>query len=222
MYGFGTRKPTTVATPENPVKEISVGTVGTAYDPNDPQDYIWRMNAKIAAGQTPTQEEYYNIQKANAAISSPKGDPEAMITSELEQRQAELDELRAKKDKDDAELIRQKEIELKNKYDILRAEQEKSAQREKTVTQQSTSFSGFGRSTFSADQQVEIQKRADRALEALTAKEQLELEAYRMELEGAEPESIATVKARINELNDTATALKQQAIENAANISAQQ
>jgi len=223
LYGFGRKEPT-VATAENPVVDINLGGDAAAheFDASDPQDFLFRMDAKRAVGGTLSENEIYNYlraQKANASL--PGQDPQSMVQTNIDSENARLAELQAKKAKDDSDLMAIKELQLKKKFEIMRQDQTDSADREKKVTQSATSFSGFGRSTFSADQQVEIQKRADRAIEALGAQEQLELEAYRMQLAGAEPEAMEVIRTRISEMQQLAAELKADAIRNAAEMSDQ-
>jgi hypothetical protein len=63
--------------------------------------------------------------------------------------------------------IEAKQKELDAKYGQLRAAAADAGQRERSAAQEATSFSGFGRSTFNADQQVQIEAKTSRAIQQL-------------------------------------------------------
>ena len=63
------RKAATVATAQNPVVDVNPNQDSLVFDINDPQDYLDRLQARTAlTGQQLTQEEYYNMLKAQRAI----------------------------------------------------------------------------------------------------------------------------------------------------------
>lgn len=55
--GYAIRKPPTVATPEDPVKNFNVGSL--VYDETNPEDYLLKLKAKTATGKSPTEQEIY-------------------------------------------------------------------------------------------------------------------------------------------------------------------
>ena len=69
------------------------GDESLAYDPANPQDYIWRLQAKTASGKKPTQDELYYAQKASYDLQQSQAgeakDPYAEYIAGLEAQMAE-------------------------------------------------------------------------------------------------------------------------------------
>ena len=71
LYWFN-RKDSTVATSSNPVISKTY-TNDLTYDPNNPEDYLMRLNARTStSGKAPTETEYYNAMLANKAMQAKK------------------------------------------------------------------------------------------------------------------------------------------------------
>ena len=63
------RKAPTVATPSNPVINTQVVS-NLAYDPNDPEDFLLRTQAKAQSGGKLSEQEYYDALRAQKALQS--------------------------------------------------------------------------------------------------------------------------------------------------------
>lgn len=111
-----------------------------------------------------------------------------------------------------------KRKELEAKYGALRDQASSAGERQRDAAQTSTSFSGFGRSTFNADQQVEIQKNTNRAMSQLEYAKQAELQAYEAELAGADAEALAPMYEAIGQAQQAAGQFQLDAIKQANDI----
>lgn len=121
-------------------------------------------------------------------------------TSIIAQQQQEKAQREAELKARDAELMSSEERRLQAIYDQRKADAVQAGQRQKETVQGALSFSGFGRSTFNADQQAQIQQSVDRATQALDAERSLAFEKYRMEVNGATQEELQGYNNRIAQL----------------------
>lgn len=185
------RATATVATPGNPLLIKQPGATNLEYDPNNPQDFIYKMNARKAAGGKVTEQDMYNYQIAYDAQKKSAGEPTDPYQAWIQQQQ---DALKAQQDAQMSEREKAKQIkqqELDAKYGNLRASAEEAGKRQAEAGQKATSFSGFGRSTFNADQQAQIGQQTGNALAQLENAKQLELQAWEAEQNGADVEALA-------------------------------
>lgn len=112
-------------------------------------------------------------------------------------------------------------------YEKRKAETLEAWKRRQDQVQTATSFSWFGRSTFNADQQAQIQKEAEQAISLDQQEMQLALDKYRRQLEGATAEELQGYDERINDLQGQSMqfkmaqydAINQYNQQNASNIS---
>lgn len=56
------------------------------YDPNDPEDYLMKLQARSITGKTPTEQEYYQALQAQKALQSRQ-------STMSNPRQSQLDDL---------------------------------------------------------------------------------------------------------------------------------
>lgn len=183
---YALRNKPTVATPENPVRDASIQS-GFEYDPNNPEDYLMKLNARIqTTGRKPSETEYYNAMLANKALSDKKAAGlENPYEQQLTELQAKIDaenELESGRDK--SELDAYKNM-IKSQYESQREEAARAGQKQKEAAQWVYSFSWFGRSTKAADTAVDIQRQTDQAIQAVNMAEQAAIAAKQAELEGA-------------------------------------
>ncbi len=222
------RKPATVATPINPVisKNIGGGFVPNTsdidvMDKKGLQEYIDAYSVKSKFGSV-KEEDAIKAVKAQRMLND-------MISSEQVATANPYEELIAQQEAERATTAQSlqdkftqgktaKEQELKIKYDQMRADQLQAWERQRAAAQSATSVSWFGRSTFNADQQVQIQKQTDDAVNQLTAAQQAEQIRYEMELQWASGEVLASLDKNIAELKTKATEAQAKALSEATRI----
>lgn len=222
------RKPATVATPINPVisKNIGGGFVPNtsdidAMDKKGLQEYIDAYSVKSKFGSV-KEEDAIKAVKAQRMLND-------MISSEQVATANPYEELIAQQEAERAATAQSlqdkftqgktaKEQELKIKYDQMRADQLQAWERQRAAAQSATSVSWFGRSTFNADQQVQIQKQTDDAVNQLTAAQQAEQLRYEMELQWASGNVLSSLDKNIAELKTKATEAQAKALSEATRI----
>ncbi len=222
------RKPATVATPINPVisKNIGGGFVPNtsdidAMDKKGLQEYIDAYSVKSKFGSV-KEEDAIKAVKAQRMLND-------MISSEQVATANPYEELIAQQEAERAATAQSlqdkftqgktaKEQELKIKYDQMRADQLQAWERQRAAAQSATSTSWFGRSTFNADQQVQIQKQTDDAVNQLTAAQQAEQLRYEMELQWASGNVLSSLDKNIAELKTKATEAQAKALSEATRI----
>lgn len=202
-YWFSSRQEPTVATPENPVVSKTM-TDNLEYDPNNPEDYLMRLQSRISTtGVKPNETEYYNMLQAQKAMQQSQlqtnpyqTDLDRMLAEQQTQRQAE-----AGRDKDVLDAYIK---DLEAQYWSQREELLASGERQRSAAQNVYSFSGFGRSTAAADKMAEIQKWTDSAINSLNAAKEAAIAAKRAELAWADSETLAALNDRIQQYQDAA------------------
>lgn len=165
-----------------------------------------------------TESDIYNYQLATSAqqqTTAKTGDPYAGYIAQL---QSQLEAQQGVQETEMETALEAKMRELDAKYGILRGETTQAGRREKEAGQAATSFSGFGRSTFNADQQVEIQRRTNNALNQLEAAKQVELAMFRAEQSGASAEALAPMQEALQKAQDAAAQYQIDAIKAANDI----
>jgi hypothetical protein len=182
------RKSPTVATTANPVisKTIGSGTTVDYNDRNSLQDFIDTYNVKSKFGTVKEADALEAVKaqrKLNELIAAEQRSKAETnpYESNIASAQAERDAFQAQQRStfDAGKLAKQQELD--NKYSMLKAQQEEAGRRQSEAAQRSTSTSGFGRSTFNADQQVGIAKETNSALAQLEGAKQAELARWEAE-----------------------------------------
>lgn len=209
----------TVATPSNPVQNFTVSTL--AYDPNNPWDFIKKINARKAIWGKLNESDIYNYQVALEAQQKAQTDmTQNPFADQLASQNALIEETKASQMSAREKQIAQKQQELDAKYWALTTAAQQAGEREKGAAQRSTSFSWFGRSTFNAEQQVQIEQSTNQALQQLEAAKQMELQAYQAELEGADAETLSSMYDQITKTQEAANKRQLEAIAKTAEINA--
>lgn len=202
--------PRKVATTDEPVlKRTTTPTSGTlgstsadfsdlqAMDKAGLEDFVDTMNIQMRLGQKPTESDLVRLGKAQRLLWSTEAslleaDPaEAKRLRRAEQaivdtrRQTTQDRLKAMRDFESAEMqaFRRREGELQ--------EQAKDLQE---ASQQALSFSGFGRSTFAAEQAADIQKKTNMLLNELAAERDLRIRLEEARLREADEATISRLE----------------------------
>lgn len=223
------RKPATVATPQNPVisKNIGWGFVPNTSD-IDNMDRAWLQNfidtysVKAKFG-TIKEEDAIKAVKAQRMLNEMiNKEATTNVANPYQDIIAQQEQARAQKEQQlmsQAETWRAaKQRELDAKYRAMQEQQIAAWQRQREAAQLATSTTWFGRSTFNADQQVQIQKETDNAVAQLNAAKEAELIKYEMELQWATWEALASLDQNIAELKQKAMDAQVKALNEAQRI----
>ncbi len=214
------RKAATVATAQNPVVDVNTNQDSLIYDANDPQDFLDRLQARTAlTWQQLTQEEYYNMLKAQRAIQQQQyQNPYEEYMKQLQQQLAEAQEREKQRD---AQALQAYTDNLTTQYNSLISDQTKQWEASKTAAQNVYSFSGFGRSSAAANKQAEIQDTTNKAIQALNQQKLAEIELKRAELEWADGDELTYLKTQMDTLSQATTQWQLQALSQMAEANAQ-
>ena len=213
------RKAATVATAQNPVVETNPNMESLQFDINDPQDYLDRLQARTAlTWQQLTQEEYYNMLKAQRAIQQQQY--KNPYEDYLKQLQQQLQEAQARERQRDEQALSAYQNRLNSEYGNLINQQTSMWNASKTAAQNVYSFSGFGRSSAAANKQAEIQESTNSAIQALNQQKLAEIELKRAELEWADGDELTYLKNQMNTYNQAATQWQLQALSQMAEANA--
>ena len=126
--------------------------------------------------------------------------PSTAITDEQARLTKERDDYRTKLDARSSDVIAAKQAELESSYAQQKSELRQAGEREREAAQSVLSFSGFGRSTYSAQQQADIQAKTEANMRILDDKKALELEKFKAEQAGANEKLLAAYDTQINNL----------------------
>ena len=213
------RKAATVATAQNPVVETNPNMESLQFDINDPQDYLDRLQARTAlTWQQLTQEEYYNMLKAQRAIQQQQY--KNPYEDYLKQLQQQLADAQARERQRDEQALSAYTNRLNSEYSNLISQQNQMWEASKSAAQNVYSFSGFGRSSAAANKAAEIQDSTNRAIQALNQQKLAEIELKRAELEWADGDELTYLKNQMNTYNQAATQWQLQALSQMAEANA--
>ena len=200
---YSQRAKPTVATAQQPV--ISKTTNNSLiYDPNDPEDYLMKLQARGVTGKTPTEQEYYQAlqaQKALQARQTNSANPLQSQMDELIRQQQEQRGLESGRDTNELDAYRKQ---LDQQYGVQRDELLASWDRQRSAAQNVYSFSWFGRSTVAANKMTEIQKWIDWSISSLNAAKEAAIAAKKAELEWADSETLSALNSRVQQYQDAA------------------
>ena len=213
------RKAATVATAQNPVVDVNPNQDSLVYDINDPQDYLDRLQARTAlTGQQLTQEEYYNMLKAQRAIQQKQY--QNPYEDYMKQLQQQIQEAQLRERQRDEQALQAYQSRLDSQYGDLINQQRQWWQASMTAAQNVYSFSGFGRSSAAANKAAEIQESTNNAIQALNQQKLAEIELKRAELEWADGDELTYLKNQMNTYNQAATQWQLQALSQMAEANA--
>lgn len=223
------RKPATVATPQNPVisKNIGGGFVPNTSDIDTMdkkwlQDYIDAYSVKAKFGTIKEEDAIKAIKAQRLLTEMSNKDATSNIANSYQDVIAQQEAARTAKAQElatQAETGRAaKQRELDTKYRAMQDAQLAAWQRQREAAQLATSTTWFGRSTFNADQQVQIQKQTDDAIQQLNAAKEAELIKYEMELQGATWKALESLDQHIAELQQKAQDAQIKALSEAQRI----
>lgn len=209
---IGVPKPK-VATAANPVVAINMEKKDPGYTPmdytdlegmdgNGLQDYIDRANVKVWQGNALSQEEQLRVLKAGRLLQQQQTSATAQnpYTSMIQEEQQQRDAVKQKLAGDTAIAVEKQGNVLQQQYGQKKQQLVEQWRQQKDAAQSVLSFSGFGRSTYAADQQVKIEQNVQQAMWVLDAEREAALEKFRLQQEGADADTIATYDNYIKEL----------------------
>ena len=213
------RKAATVATASNPVVDTNSNQNWLIYDASDPQDYLDRLQARTAlTWQNLTQDEYYNMLKAQRAIQQQQY--KNPYEDYMKQLQQQLEQAQLRERQRDEQALSAYTNRLNSEYSNLINQQNQMWEASKTAAQNVYSFSGFGRSSAAANKQAEIQDSTNQAIQALNKQKLAEIELKRAELEWADGDELTYLKNQMNTYNQAATQWQLQALSQMAEANA--
>lgn len=214
------RQAATVATAQNPVVDVNPKAWEIVYDANNPQDYLDRLQARTAlTGQQLTQDEYYNMLKAQRAIQQQQY--KNPYEDYMKQLQQQLTEAQARERQRDEAALQAYQSRLDSQYSGLIDQQRQWWQASMTAAQNVYSFSGFGRSSAAANKAAEIQDSTNRAIQALNQQKLAEIELKRAELEWADGDELTYLKNQMNTLSQATTEWQLKSLSQMAEANAQ-
>lgn len=200
---YSQRAKPTVATAQQPV--ISKTTNNSLiYDPNDPEDYLMKLQARGVTGKTPTEQEYYQAlqaQKALQARQTNSANPLQSQMDELIRQQQEQRGLESGRDTNELDAYRKQ---LDQQYGVQRDELLASGERQRTAAQNVYSFSWFGRSSAAANKMADIQQWVDWSIASLNAAKEAAIAAKKAELEWADSETLSALNRIVQQYQDAA------------------
>lgn len=200
---YSQRNKPTVATPSQPVISKTMNN-SLAYDPNDPEDYLMKLQARSVTGKTPTEQEYYQAlqaQKALQAKQTNSANPLQAQMDDLIRQQQEQRGLEAGRDTNELDAYRKQ---LDQQYGVQRDELLASGERQRTAAQNVYSFSWFGRSSAAANKMADIQQWVDWSIASLNAAKEAAIAAKKAELEWADSETLSALNSRVQQYQDAA------------------
>jgi len=186
-----------------------------AMSPQDIRRFITQLQAKASRGQEITYEEQVLLVEANNKIQDVRAQQvvnpyNEQIASEQQARDTEAARLRTQSET----LMTAEEQRLNSIYQQRSQQATEQGARASQAWARSMSFSGLGRSTFNADQQVRIQEQTNQNLSILDRAKNLDIELYRAKLAWLDSKSLESYQIRINTLlTDSAKFMAEQAIE---------
>lgn len=200
---YSQRNKPTVATPSQPVISKTMNN-SLAYDPNDPEDYLMKLQARSVTGKTPTEQEYYQALQAQKALQSRQtnsANPLQAQMVDLIRQQQEQRGLEVGRDTNELDAYRKQ---LDQQYGVQRDELLASGERQRTAAQNVYSFSWFGRSSAAANKMADIQQWVDWSIASLNAAKEAAIAAKKAELEWADSETLSALNSRVQQYQDAA------------------
>lgn len=204
----------TVATAQNPVinrtktvkepegyTQVDYSNIDSM-DKNGLQDYVDYYQIKTRKGGSLTTEEERQLMRAQRKLGAlavtAQTDPYVQgLADKQAEKEAKAAELAAKSN----DVIAAKQAELDSSYGQQEQQARDAGERTREAAQSVLSFSGFGRSTYSAKQQADIQAATEQNIRILGDKKRLELEKFKAEQNGANEELLQMYDKQIGDLS---------------------
>lgn len=221
-----TRAEPTVATAGTPLVTVG-GTTPSDFaslSDRDKQIQIAYNQVKAAGGYPGLSEEET---KYLVGLQFPTTDTSAytalddLYAKQIAEGEAGITETEATQKTERETALEAKERQLESQYQQERQKLAQQAQRESEAVQGALSFSGFGRSTYAAGKQLEIEQAVTARENELIAARDLELQIYRQSLEGADAETLSGMRTALSELKQKAAAQEIETAQKIAELNAE-
>jgi hypothetical protein len=111
------------------------------YDPNDPEDYLMKLQARGVTGKTPTEQEYYQALQAQKALQSRQTNSANPLQSQMDELLRQQQEQRGLESGRDVSELDAYRKQLDQQYGVQRDELLASGERQRTAAQNVYSFS---------------------------------------------------------------------------------
>lgn len=165
------------------------------------QDYIDMADIMSKQGKALGVENEFKLRKAAGLLQNMNAtEQKNPYDDAIKSIQDQMDEIRMTRQNDVNSLSDLERQRLDAKFNRDAEATQRSGERVKQSVQSALSFSGFGRSTFNADKQQEIQENVEWIIQWLANTRDLEYQAYQMKLNGATNEELAPYVTQIAQM----------------------
>ena len=215
----------TIATYNNPV--VKVRTPKTAFDYSTLdkwwlQDEIARLTFRMKNGSI-TEDDAVNYNRLTRTLAEQNSaTANTMDTSEIERLRAEQEAIKTQRMTADEEALASfKQAQAAQLAQRTAAIQQAGA-KQREAAQAATSFSWFGRSTVNAEQQASIEQQIQQSILYENAANDLAIQKYQAELQGASSEVLAGYDQQIAAAQWQASQIRQDAVAEANKLNTEQ
>ena len=203
-----TRAPATVPTSSEPLRTFGEGAKPDFAVMSD-TDKMIEIGLKRAKGQQLSDDElrYVIGQQLKPADTGMEAGLQKISDTLTGQITAQEESLKARKGEMETErerLIRQEGERQQALFEQQKGEAITAGERESQAVQGALSFSGFGRSTYNAGKQGEIQENVTKTVQQYQAAKDMQMELFKRQLEGADEETLQSMQQGINDLRTQA------------------
>lgn len=197
-----------VATKESPLKTISPNIKDDFSGLSDREKQVQVMLKQSKGENLSDNERQYMINqfldKQEMKVEDFAPGISDTYNKQITDLQNEYDTTKSTQEKEREKMIAQKKTELDAMYGKRADEVKEAGRNQQSAAGTALSFSGFGRSTFNAEQQTKIQKDIDSQVTAINAAKDLETQLFQRQLEGEDSESLRGITDRINGIKSQA------------------
>jgi surface antigen len=173
-----------------------------AMDTQGLRDYSNFLQTKIDMGQPLSEEEMYRARVAQDRIRQQTMAQVSQDTMQplIDQQRSMISERQSELDARRAAAVTSMDERTRAQQERQFAEAERLAWQRREAQQSALSFSGFGRSTFAAEKQDEINRELNTYMTTAEEIRSANIDLYRMQLEWADSETIAGMYERLGQL----------------------
>lgn len=166
------------------------------------QNFVDEWSVRISNGEQITAQDKLQLIQAQRQLQ--KLQAPTAITNPYDAQIARQNEVKAQRQQSLQQqtdsLLASETTRQQTMADQAIADAQKAGERQKQAAQASMSFSGFGRSTFSAQQQADIQQSVERNIASVQAQKDAAVEQYRAKLNNATAQELAMYDENISKL----------------------
>jgi hypothetical protein len=166
------------------------------------QNFVDEWSVRISNGEQITAQDKLKLIQAQRQLQ--KLQAPTAITNPYDAQIARQNEVKAQRQQSLQQqtdsLLASETTRQQTMADQAIADAQKAGERQKQAAQAAMSFSGFGRSTFSAQQQADIQQSVERNIASVQAQKDAAVEQYRAKLNNATAQELAMYDENISKL----------------------